>query len=574
MTRRSFALPINRYQTDNQFVYNLSSNLGSRHFIKIGTDIRRQQLDDNADNFSRGFYNFGVMCGGTTYSSSYAAFLAGCVTTFQKGYGPFFLENRVNESNFYAEDNWKVRPNLTLYVGARYEYVSAPKEVEGRIQYSFGDDKNNIEPRIGFAYSPDWSEGWLGKLAGGGGQSSIRGGYGIYHGRIFQSVFSQSGATVRFNPPNALFLNVSNSTNLADPTNGFVFAPGPQTVRHAEAFIDPNLEMPYTQQWNLSVERKLPWRSALRVSYTGNRGIGLLKYELDNLPLSPSLCPVPVSIGPNEISVRLPRTNERRPNGNFTSNTVASNGAWSYYHGLQVEWNKEYAQGLTFQMSYTWSKAIDTTSEATFVGSGDSNILGPDPRVSRGLSRFHSPHRFTFFGTYELPWYKERNDFAGQLLGGWKVSMVAKFAAGTPFTVVNSNGFGDLNFDGFTEQRPALVDPGVLGGHFTVPDQAPFRLPREAFRAPTISDSGCCVLGRNTFYGDGVDNFDFSFFKSFKMPFEGHSLILRADLFNAFNHVQYGLPILDLANANFGRLTGTSVSYSPRNVQISLRYVF
>src|SRR5262245_47948377 len=172
-------------------------------------------------------------------------------------------------------------------------------------------------------------------------------------------------------------------------------------------------------------------------------------------------------------------------------------------------------------MSYTWSKAIYTTSEATAVGAGDSNILGPDPLVSRGLSRFHSPHRFTFFGTYELPWLKDRSDFAGQLLGGWKVSMVAKFAAGTPVTVIDSSpgGSGDFNFDGFTENRPALVDPGVLGSHFTEADQAPFRLPREAFRAARFDDFNCCVLGRNTFLGDGIDNFDFSLFKSFKMPF-------------------------------------------------------
>lgn len=626
------SFPINRYQTDNQFVYNLSSNLGSRHFVKVGTDIRRQQLDDLADNFSRGFYTFNASCGGTTYSSSFVAFLNGCVSTFQKGYGPFFLENRINESNFYAEDNWKLKPNLTINLGARYEYVSAPREIKGRIDYGFGADRNNIQPRIGFAYSPNWSEGWFGKLAGGPGRSSIRGGYGIYHGRLFQSVFSQSGATLRFNPPNAISLTFSNSTNLADPTNGFVFTPGPQTARHAEALVDSNLEMPYTQQWNLSVERKLPWRSALRVSYTGNRGIGLLKFGQENLPVSPALgpvtvanhpnnapnvlytaaqrpagdprgvdvrglqltiaadpvcagtglagigtnatCPVPVPIAPTEISLRVPRINERRPDGQFTTNTLTSNGAWSYYHGLQVEWNKEYTKGLSFQMSYTWSKAIDTTSEATFVGAGDSNILGPDARISRGLSRFHSPHRYTFFGAYELPWHKDGKDFAGQLLGGWKVSMVVKFVAGTPFTVINSNGFGDFNFDGFTENRPALVDPNVLGSHFTVPDQSPFRLPREAFRAPTIDDYNCCVVGRNTFYGDGIDNFDFSVFKTFKMPFEGHKLLLRADLVNAFNHVQYGFPVLDLANANFGRLTGTSVSYAPRNVQISLRYTF
>ena len=626
------AFPINRFQTDHQFVYNQSVILGAKHFIKTGTDIRRQQLDDFADNFSRGFYNFGATCGGTNFGTAYAAFLAGCVTTFQKGFGPFFLENRINESNFYGEDNWKVRPNLTINFGARYEYVSAPREAAGRIQYGFGDDKNNIQPRIGFAYSPAWESGWLGWLAGGHGQSAIRGGYGIYHGRLFQSFFSQSGATVRFNPPDAIFLSFSNSRNLADPTGGFVFTPGPQTARHAEAHIDPDLEMPYTQQWTLTVERQLPLKSALRITYSGNRGIGLVRYAQENLPVSPLLgpvtvanhpnnaptvlyaadsrppgdpravdirgqqlrlaadpvcagtglagipttttCPVPVSIGPNEISLRLPRTNERRPSGDFTTNTFASNGAWSYYHGLQVEWTKKLNQGLFFQMSYTWSKAIDTTSEATFVGAGDSNILGPDPRASRGLSRFHSPHRYTLFTSYSLPWFSTRSDFVGQTLGGWKVSMVAKFVAGTPFTVINSNGFGDFNFDGFGELRPVIVDPGILGNHITVPDQAPLRLPREAFRAPTIKDFNCCVLGRNTFYGDGASNFDFGMFKSFKMPFEGHQLLLRADLFNAFNHVQYGFPVLDLVNANFGRLTGTSVSYSPRNVQISLRYVF
>ncbi|MDQ3013315.1 MAG: TonB-dependent receptor, partial [Acidobacteriota bacterium] len=625
------AFPINRFQTDHQFVYNLSAILGSRHFIKAGTDIRRQQLDDFADNFSRGFYNFGATCGGTNYGTAYAAFLAGCVTTFQKGFGPFFLENRINESNFYLEDNWKVKPNLTINLGARYEYVSVPREAADRIQYGFSDDKNNIEPRVGFAYSPKWEDGWLGWLTGGAGQSSLRGGYGLYHGRLFQSVFSQSGATVRFNPPNAIFLSFSNSRNLADPTGGFVFTPGPQTARHAESHVDPNLQMPYTQQWNLTIERQLPLKSALRVSYSGNRGIGLLRFAQENLPVSPLLgpvtvanhpnnapavlytaaqrpagdpravdvrgqqlrlaadpvcagtglagilptatCPVAVPIGPNEISLRVSRLNERRPSGDFTTNTLVSNGAWSYYHGLQAEWTKKLSQGLFFQMSYTWSKAIDTTSEATLVGAGDSNVLGPDPRVSRGLSRFHSPHRYTLFTSYELPWFKSAG-IENVVLGGWKVSMVAKFAAGTPFTVTNTAGFGDFNFDGFGELRPVIVNPDILGSHFSNPDQSPFRLPREAFRAPTISDYNCCVLGRNTFYADGISNFDFGIFKSFRLPFEGHKVVLRADLFNAFNHVQYGFPTADLNNATFGRITGTAVQYNPRNVQFSLRYVF
>ncbi len=158
--------PINRYQTDHQFVYNLSAVLGSNHFFKAGMDIRRQQLDDQADNFSRGFYTFQAACGGTNYGTSYVAFLNGCVATYQKGYGPFFLENRLGDSNFYAEDNWKIRPNFTFTLGVRYEYVRAPREIKDRVAYGFGDDKNNVQPRIALAFSPRGEGGWLGWLTG------------------------------------------------------------------------------------------------------------------------------------------------------------------------------------------------------------------------------------------------------------------------------------------------------------------------------------------------------------------------------------------------------------------------
>ncbi len=622
--------PIQRYQTDNQIVYNISAVLGDNHFLKAGTDIRIQRLDDLADNFSRGFWNFAATCNSVNYATGFNSLLNGCISTFQIGYGPFFLENRIGESNYYIEDNWKVFSNLTLNLGARYEYVQAPSEKEGRIQYGFSADKNNFEPRVGFAYSPDFKDGLLNSIFGDEGQFSIRGGYGIYHGRLFQSIFSQGGASVRLNPPNAIFLSFTNRTNLTDPTSGFVFTPGPQTARHAEALVSPDLEMPYTQQWNLTFEKQLPWSSALRVSYTGNRGIGLLKYTLGNLPIHDPLngvlvanhpnnspaalgygalpvtdprrtdvrgqllrpaadllcagtgltnlpvnaqCPVAVPLGPLEYSFRVPRTNERRPNGDFTSNTLVSNDAWSYYHGLQIEFQKRLTSGLNFQAAYTFSKSIDTTSEATAVGTGDSNINGNDSKVSRGLSRFHTPHRFTLFGTYRIPWFDKRKDVFGQVFGGWQASMVFKWAHGTPFGVINGAGT-DLNFDGFAESRPVLIDTSILGRSIDNPNTSQANLPGSAFRAATIADFGNGIIGRNTFYVDGVKNFDFAFAKSFALPFEGHQLYVRADLFNAFNHVQWGFPINDLSNVNFGRITGTATQYVPRIIQVSLRYSF
>ncbi|HEX5885837.1 MAG TPA: TonB-dependent receptor [Pyrinomonadaceae bacterium] len=643
--------PINRWQTDHQVVYNLSTLFGGNHFFKAGTDIRRQRLDDVADSNSRGFWNFSSTCNGVTYrdpntisaanpqgvASPYYAFLNGCVNAFTKGFGPFFLENRAQEANFYAEDNWKLRPNLTFNLGLRYEYVSAPTEAQDRIDYVFGDDKDNIEPRFGFAWSPSSEKRFLKTLFGQVGDSSIRGGYGIYHGRLFQSVFSQSGATVRFNPPNAFMYAQSitptatfNPLNLTDPTNGLVFTPGGAlTARASLTLIDPGLEMPYTQQWNLSYELQLPLASALRVSYTGNRGIGLLRYALDNLPVhdpngvrvanhpfnaptalytaanrpagdprafdvrgqvlhpaanifcagtglagvpTTTQCPVAVPLGNLEYSFRVPRTNERRPNPLNSTNLAVSNGSWSYYNGLQVEWTKRLSYNLTFQAAYTFSKAIDTTSEATFVGAGDSNQTGNSARTARGLSRFHTPHRFTFFGTYRTPWFSNDRGLVGQVLGGWQLSTVVKLAKGTPFTVVTTGV--DLNLDGFAEARPILLDPSVLGRSISNPATATTDLPRSAFRTLSTSDSGASLLGRNTFFGDGVKNVDFGIFKNFPMPWEGHRLTLRADLFNAFNHVQYGFPTTDITNANFGRILGTATSYSARTVQFSLRYQY
>jgi len=404
----SGAFPINRDQMDNQFVYNLSWVLGSKHTIKAGADVRRQQLDDLADNFSRGFWNFNRVCGGVTYTTAYEAMLDGCIATYQQAWGPFFLENRINETNLYLEDQWRPFSNLTLSVGVRYEYVSAPKEVEGRIDYLYGADKDNIEPRVGAAWGlPGTSHPILKWFTGTrSGDASLRGGYGRTDGRIFQSVFSQNGASVRTNPPTAILQTFNTSPgnlNVSDPTMGYQFVPGPQSARHQIFLPSGDLEMPYTHQWSLSYERQLPWNSAVRVSYNGNHVLGTLRYMLGNLPQSPvngpvlvvnhpnnapatgapdlrgkyinriaadvqcagtgfipgvnvnAACPVPVPIADDEISFRVPRTNERRPDPRYSSNLIISNGAESWYDGLQVELVKKYSHGLSFTANYTYS---------------------------------------------------------------------------------------------------------------------------------------------------------------------------------------------------------------------------
>ncbi len=273
------------------------------------------------------------------------------------------------------------------------------------------------------------------------------------------------------------------------------------------------------------------------------------------------------------------------PDGRYATNLLVNNAAWSYYHGLQIEYTKRLSQNLNFQAAYTWSKSIDTTSEATAVGAGDSNINGPDERVAKAYSRFHTPHRFTFFGTYRLPFFKNDRGVLGQVLGGWELSTVLKYVHGTPFTV--SGAAVDLNLDGFNEVRPVLVNPSVLGATFDNPATSQ-QILVDAFRIPSsLADFTCCILGRNTFFLDAVRNIDLNLTKRFKMPWEGHSLALRMDMFNATNSVQFGFPNVTYTanvtvdgttrpriNPALGQLTSLATGYAPRSIQVSLKYTF
>ncbi|HEY5611751.1 MAG TPA: TonB-dependent receptor [Thermoanaerobaculia bacterium] len=610
------AFPINRDQTDNQFVYNANALLWKNHGLKAGVEIRQSELDDFADNFSRGFWTFNRICGGQTYETVFHAFFDGCVQSFSKQWGPLFLENRLNEESVYLEDNWQALAGLTLNIGARYEHVAAPEEAQDRIDYGFDDDQF-VDPRLGFAYTLPWDNRVLNWFTGGANNAVVRGGYGYFHGRIFQSVFSQSGASLRTNPPNALFRGFTNSLNIADPTDGFVFVPGPQTLRHTISIADDDLVTPMTKQWNLTFERNMPWNSNVRLSYTSKKGEDLLRYRLGNLPQSPldgpvfvvdhpnnapaagapdlrgktitkvnpdpcagtglpgapvnAACPNPVPLGDDEISARVPRINERRADPRYTTLLVTSNDAESEYESVQVEWTKRFTNNLHFYTSYTWSQEFDNVSEATFVGAGDTNQTGPDKKYGWGRSRFDTPHRFTIYGSYRLPFFEGRKDLLGLVLGGWQIAPAYRYATGSPFTVTNPTV--DLDFDGFGEGRPVILDRSIEGRTINNPNTSQQQLPAGAFRRVQLGDDPDSLTKRNAFRGDETNRLDLGIYKTFPMPMND-SIVLRLECFNVFDDVQYGFPVTDITNANFGRITSTAAGYQPRTYQVALRYLY
>jgi hypothetical protein len=608
--------PILRYQTDHQYVYNHLWMFSPTWTLKFGTDIRLQQLNDLADSFSRGFWTFGtttgttgLACGAGGPCTGVQNLLRGFVTAFTKGYGPFNLGNRNKEFNFYAQGDWKARSNLTFNFGLRNEAVREPQEVKNLIDYGFDHQPIALEPRFGFAWSP---------YANSASQFVIRGGYGIFHGRVFQSVFSQGGASLRFNPPNSAQLSFNNTFNVADPTGGFVFVPGTPTTRIAITRVDPDFRMPYTQQWNLTAEHELPWKMALSMSYVGNRGIGLVQYDSLNRPDFPAVAPNHPFVGatfrgvtfncidPNPAntnpapgcistthSTTQTRVNERRPDPLYSTITQVKNGAWSYYNALQVSLNKRLSQGLTFQTNYTWSKAIDTGSEATNTVI-DTNFpaAGKQPAQSlRAVGLFDTPHRATVNFSYELPFMKSQRGVFGRVLGGWLVSGTGVFASGTPFSVFA--GY-DLNADGLSNDRPDILDLSILGrsidnGYFvgtsTSITQSTLQLNTSMFSStttasrpfrPGLTNQG--TLGRNAFRAHGQNNWDAALSKKFKIT-EGTGLAFRWEAYNVFNRVQFGLPAQTLTAATFGRISSVrnnrvDTNTGARYMQFSFRFTY
>jgi hypothetical protein len=679
-------VPINRRQRDQQLVYNHTMTF-SRQTLKMGIDQRFQALDDETGDRARGFWTFGtndalaaiIARNGFT---SFENFMRGFITTYQKGYGDPKAANRFGETNIYLQDDFRVRPNLTFNLGVRYEYVRAPKEKDNRFTYGFGDDKDNVEPRFGFAYSPSSEKfHWL---TGNPGQSVIRGGYGINHSRIFQSIFSQNQLSIRTQPPNG-FANVFSGlcpNEISDPACGFVFTPGVASrsttftangvrdiggrLQSTLLIPDKNLQMPYVQQWNLTVERQIN-NFALQVGYNGNRGIGSPFFDSANdavYPLvSPSLLvdigggtfrPVvfdractnfsdPICVVNNTdgtvnttasgslrnfsalnstaatlaqkgivvvdgvphgyISITQPRTNERRPDATFSRNVNLQNFGWSYYHALVVKGSKRLSNGLSFTVSYVFSKSIDTGSEATFTvvdTNAPAGKKGGAAASLRGLSAFHTPHRFVASYSYLLPFMRQQEGVLGRILGGWNITGTTTFQSGNPFSV--TAGY-DINGDGLAGDRPRLADLSLLGtsvdngrrgpdgiqistkqlpGTAFIPQQAGTITATDRVYLPGSGNEG--TLGRNTFFLQGLNYTDMTAFKEFKIH-EGVKLILRMEFYNIFNRVTFGAPTRTiLGSTALGTITternissyvnSGRLDNSARQGQLALRLVF
>ena len=540
-----------------QVLDNLSYARG-RHLAKFGFDFRALQQNAFRDVQSRGFLTFSSQAPFT--GNALADLLLGLPITT----GGARLDNhqhlRSESYNFYVNDSFRLRPNLTLSFGLRYEYNSPPVDPEDRANLydpttqslvrvgtngiprsGYEPDKNNFAPRLGLAWT-----------LGSKGNTVVRTGYGVYYD---QSALAPSEG-LYFNPP---FFNLQVffplqglplSLNDPFPAN-FPF----QFPSSAFAF-QRDLRTPYVQHWNVSIQQQLGKSRMLELAYVGSKGTKLITARDINQP-SPSASPI-----------------NPRPVLQFSDVTFEESSANSSYNSLQVRFEQRLDFGLSILSSYTLAKSIDNAS-SFFSSAGDPNFPQDsfNTRAERGRSNFDVRHRFSFSYGYDLPFGKGRSMLADKgvlttLLSGWQTYGIVTLQGGRPFTVAllseidNSNtGRSSLGF-GANDRPNVIGDPSL--SHRT-PDQW-FNTAAFAFSPfGTFGDAG-----RNILDGPGFQNVNASLMKATRLK-EGLDLQFRAEAFNLFNHPNFDLPDNFLGSPTFGRILSAQ---SPRHIQFGLKLLF
>ncbi|MGH9521806.1 MAG: carboxypeptidase regulatory-like domain-containing protein [Terriglobales bacterium] len=523
-----------------------------KHTFRWGGDFRRIYLDTHTDRNPNGSFIFTGLYTGLDF----ADFLLGDAQQAAVQYGSGSYHFAQNSWDLFFEDNWRVRSNVTLTLGLRYEYVSPYTERDGRMvnldvapgftaavpvlpgqtgPYTgvfpatlVNPDRNNFMPRIGIAWKP---------MA----KTVVRAGYGIGYNTTAYSGMVQNLA---FQPP--FTFTETNIGSFAAPLPLQSAFPTLTNVVTNNYAVDRNFRVGYVQMWNLNVQRELTRSLVLQVDYSGSKGTHL------DLQRAPN---------------RLPNGGLRIPG--VQAFTFEDSVADSIMHSGRVQLNKRMSHGLSLGASYTFSKSIDN---ATSIGGSTTGTVAQndqDLAAERGLSSFDQPHRVSVNYSYQLPFGENREwlrngTMASHVLGDWQWTGTFSFASGTPYTArilgavsdVASGVNGALRAD-TTGQPIGLANPTIQEFFNTA-----------AFIAPPPGQYG--DAGRNTIRGPHTTSFNMSLSKTIQLG-DVRGLDLRIEANNVFNMPQYGAIDTNVNSRTFGQVLSMG---SMRKLQLLARFHF
>lgn len=544
------------------------------HTFKFGGELSWEEKNENGSNNTQGTFDFSAIqtqglvgtSAITGTGDSFASFLLGRANAYTEAERDVTLNLKFGRREFFVQDTWKIRPNLTLDFGVRYQYYVPPID-ENDIYASFDPelfdpsnvvcttpactafnlaltdplngigiagstsrfgrrinaaDRNNFSPRLGIAWSPNYTSG-IGKfLFGESNKSVVRAGYGFYYDQALVGIFEQAAFT---SPP---FSQVQSFTST--PTSVITFSnpgagapPGTLPPRTLIAIAN-DFKTPETQQWSLGMQREIFRNAVIDVAYVGTRGDFLIRRRNINFQ------------EPDDI-VRVGTANAGtlRPFLGYGAITYIETSAISRYHGLLSSLNYRLSDRLTFTAAYTFSKNMtDSTNDRDAIDDPQNPF---DTSTEYAEARTSRPHIFSASYVYELPWFSKSSSSAKRLLlSGYQISGITNFESGAPIPrVAVSDSLGGQR--GTYPNR--ISDPGAgLAGTIDPRTSLPFIFDPTAFSVNAIGTYGNAgrsfarLPGRNQTNLSLVKNIYFNTEKTFYLQ-------LRAEAFNLFNHTQF-----------------------------------
>ncbi|MBI4443490.1 MAG: TonB-dependent receptor [Acidobacteria bacterium] len=576
-----------------------------RHSLKFGVHFQRYQANWFS-NFQRG---------GTLSFASTEDFVRGRLNQVSIVIPGSDSIRGWRQSLFglYLHDDLNVRPGLTLNLGVRYEFITTPYEVNGKLAnirdlsepwistvgpattdigdpFFLNPSLRNFAPRVGFAWS-----------GFGDSKTVVRGGAGIFYDQILAQVYAVPGSfAAPFYSYVDLFARDFVGLGGIDFPSFFYTQRdqlGKGGGRPEFRPLQFNINQPYVMKWSLDVERELGSQMSVGIGYSGTRGVHLMRANQHS------------NYTPSEIRAdgrRYLLIDQPMRNTKFNRMYTHITDGTSIYHGLRFTLQKRASRGLQFQTSYTWSKSLDDGSSehggGDYAGASQSNGDLYGGLKWKGLSSFDMRHSFFTNFVYDLPGHN-LTGAVGQLLGGWSVAGVVRLTSGPPLTISAATPRNGLNTLQFVQGSSVVLMPGgnnspVLDDYRDHPNQqgsyfdlSQFLFPEFCFNTaarPNNCNGPSYVVhgnvGRNTMPAPGVVNVNFTVLKEFALTKlrEGTNLQFRAEFFNLFNRPQYGNPSVSVFD-NQGRLSATagrinetriSTGLGPRSIQLGLRVGF
>jgi hypothetical protein len=344
------------------------------------------------------------------------------------------------------------------------------------------------------------------------------------------------------------------------------------------------LTLPYTQDWDFNLQRSFGSDWLFEIGYVGTKGTHLPRFIEANpavfIPGTANGQPISNSSNADQRRLYSGCTLEDSPSScQFSSTGEIAAIANSSYNAMQASARKQFSHGLSFLLSYTWSKAIDDVSSFNITGSAAKPVAGEndlaqnpfDLNAERGLSLFDARNRFVASYEWALPFWNDSHTWYHSALGGWQLNGIATLMSGTPFTVFDSNDVSAQGsapeITGFSAQRPNLVGNSNSG-----PRQVNAWLNPSAFQRldPTANAGQFGTEGRNVNVGPAFADWDFAALKNFRVT-ESKRFQFRAELFNVLNRANFRLPDSDISSPTFNQILAAE---SPRQVQFALKFMY